>query len=280
MVRAVLLASVLGLMPAGSQAAERVDVALVLAVDVSESVDSSRFTLQMAGIAAAFEAPEVQGAVLAGSHHAMLIALVQWSNHPNLSIPWTLLTSPADVHAFAAQVRRLRRTEKGFTCMSVALRSIADKLLTQMPVPADRIVVDVSGDGAENCNPRETTDEVRDDLVSTGVTVNGLPILEGDEAETLEAWYRAHVIGGDGSFLVPAHGFEDFERAMHRKFVTEVSGMPGGGQDSVGTRLARHLSFAGYSPAAAIRTGAAASLPPDAGAESAAFGFGVARQAR
>lgn len=277
MLRAVLLASVLGLMPAGSQAAERVDVALVLAVDVSESVDSSRFTLQMAGIAAAFEAPEVQGAVLAGSHHAMLIALVQWSNHPNLSIPWTLLTSPADVHAFAAQVRRLRRTEKGFTCMSVALRSIADKLLTQMPVPADRIVVDVSGDGAENCNPRETTDEVRDDLVSTGVTVNGLPILEGDEAETLEAWYRAHVIGGDGSFLVPAHGFEDFEQAMHRKFVTEVSGMPGGGQDSVGTRLARHLSFAGYSPAAAIRTGAAASLPLDAGSESAAFGFGVAR---
>ncbi len=226
MLRAALLASILALRPAASPAAERVDVALVLAVDVSESVDSSRFTLQMAGIAAAFEAPEVQGAVLAGSHHAMLIALVQWSNHPSLSIPWTLLTSPADVHAFAAQVRRLRRTEKGFTCMSVALRSIADKLLTQIPVPADRIVVDVSGDGAENCNPRETTDEVRDDLVSTGVTVNGLPILEGDEAETLEAWYRAHVIGGDGSFLVPAHGFEDFEQAMHRKFVTEISAAP------------------------------------------------------
>jgi len=224
--RSALLAGILALHPAASPAAERVDVALVLAVDVSESVDSSRFTLQMAGIAAAFEAPEVQSAVLAGSHHAMLIALVQWSNHPNLSIPWTLLTSPADVHAFAAQVRRLQRTEKGFTCMSVALRSIADKLLTQIPVPADRIVVDVSGDGAENCNPRETTDEVRDDLVSTGVTVNGLPILEGDEAETLEAWYRAHVIGGDGSFLVPAHGFEDFERAMHRKFVTEISAAP------------------------------------------------------
>ena len=63
-------------------------------------------------------------------------------------------------------------------------------------------------------------------MVSTGVTVNGLPILEGDEAETLEAWYGAHVIGGDGSFLVPAHGFENFERAMHRKFVTEISAAP------------------------------------------------------
>ena len=87
-------------------------------------------------------------------------------------------------------------------------------------------MVDVSGDGAENCNPRETVDEVRDDLVANGATVNGLPILEGDEADTLEAWYRTHLIGGDGSFLVPALGFEDFERAMHRKFITEVSRLP------------------------------------------------------
>lgn len=238
MLRAALLSCALALLPAASRAAERVDVALVLAVDVSESVDSARFTLQMAGIAAAFEAPEVQGAVLAGPHRSMLIALVQWSNHPALSVPWTLLTSPADVRAFSAQVRRLRRTEKGFTCMSVALRSIADKLLTQMPVPADRVVVDVSGDGAENCNPRETVDEVRDDLVASGVTVNGLPVLEGEEAETLEAWYRAHVIGGDASFLVPAEGFEDFERAMRRKFITEVSGVPGGVPGSAGVRLA------------------------------------------
>ena len=225
MLRAALLA-LLALLPGPAQAAaERVDVALVLAVDVSESVDSARFTLQMAGIAAAFEAPEVQAAVLAGPRRSMLIALVQWSNRPALSVPWTLLTSTADVHAFAAQVRKLRRAEKGFTCMSVALRSIADKLLTQMPVPADRLVVDVSGDGRENCNPRETTDAVRDDLVAQGVTVNGLPILEGDEAETLEAWYRDHLIGGDNSFLVPAQGFEDFERAMRRKFVTEISGL-------------------------------------------------------
>lgn len=225
MLRAALLALLALLAGPAQAAAERVDVALVLAVDVSESVDSARFTLQMAGIAAAFEAPEVQAAVLAGPRRSMLVALVQWSNRPALSVPWTLLTSTADVHAFAAQVRKLRRAEKGFTCMSVALRSIADKLLTQMPVPADRLVVDVSGDGRENCNPRETTDAVRDDLVAQGVTVNGLPILEGDEAETLEAWYRDHLIGGDNSFLVPAQGFEDFERAMRRKFVTEISGL-------------------------------------------------------
>ncbi len=106
------------------------------------------------------------------------------------------------------------------------MRSVADKLLTQLPVPADRIVVDVSGDGQENCNPQETTDQVRDEFASTGVTINGLPILEGDEAATLEAWYQDHVIGGPNAFLVPAESFDDFDRAIRRKFVTEISSMP------------------------------------------------------
>ena len=205
---------------------EWVDLALALAVDVSESVDAARFTLQMQGIAAALESPEVQASVLSGPHQAMLIALVQWSNRPTLSVPWTLLTSGDDVRRFADRVRRVRRADKGFTCMSTALRSIADKIMTQLPVPAERMVVDVSGDGQDNCNRQETVDEVRDELVAAGIAVNGLPILEGKEAATLEDWYRDHVIGGPNSFLVPAMGFQDFERAMRRKFVTEISVAP------------------------------------------------------
>jgi len=208
--------------PASAQT-ERVDVALVLAIDVSGSVDAARFSLQMQGIAAAFESREVQDTILAGRHRAMLVALVQWSNRPTLSLPWTLLASSGDVRRFAARVRDLRRADSAFTCMSAALRSIADKLLTQLPVPADRLVVDVSGDGRDNCNPLETVDEVRDELAAASVTVNGLPILEGDEADTLTAWYRDHVIGGPNAFLIPAAGFADFERAMRRKFVTEIS---------------------------------------------------------
>lgn len=205
---------------------ERVDLALVLAVDVSESIDAVRFSLQMEGIAAALEAPEVQASMLSGPHRSMLIALVQWSNRPTLSMPWTLVTNGGDVRTFAGQVRRLRRADKGFTCMAVALRSIADKLLTQIPITPERLVVDVSGDGRDNCNSQETTDDIRDELASAGITVNGLPILEGTEASTLERWYRDHVIGGPNSFLVPAQGFADFERAMRRKFVTETSGLP------------------------------------------------------
>lgn len=208
--------------PAAAQT-ERVDLALVLAVDVSESVDAVRYSMQMQGIARALEDRAVQSGLLSGPNGAALVALVQWSNRPVLSIPWTLLTNEADLRRFTAEVRRSRRAGKGFTCMSLALRSIADKLVTQLPVPADRTVVDVSGDGRDNCNPRESVDEVRDDLAASGITVNGLPILEGDEAGTLEAWYRDHVIGGPGSFLVPAHGFGDFERAIRRKFAVEIS---------------------------------------------------------
>ena len=212
--------------PLAAAQAEQVDLALVMAVDVSESVDDARFTLQMDGIARALESREVQASVLAGPHQAMLLALVQWSNRPALSLPWTLLTSGADVQQFAARVRHLRRASNGFTCMSVALRSIADKLLTQLPVPAERMVVDVSGDGRDNCNPLETVDQVRDELAASGVTLNGLPILEGDEADTLEGWYRDHLIGGPNAFLVPAESFDDFDRAIRRKFVTEMSAAP------------------------------------------------------
>ena len=237
MPRLVLLCLLLA-MPAAPAAAqtERVDLALVLAVDVSESVDAARFTLQMDGIATALEAREVQASVLSGPHQSMLIALVQWSTRPALSLPWTLLTSAEDVQRFAARVRRLRRASNGFTCMSAALRSIADKLLTQLPVPADRSVVDVSGDGQENCNPPEIVDRVRDELAGAGVTVNGLPILEGDEAATLEGWYRDHLIGGPNAFLVPAESFDDFDRAIRRKFVTEISALPG--MRAAATRLA------------------------------------------
>ncbi len=223
------LAALLGVLaaPAAAQT-ERVDLALVLAVDVSQSVDAARYALQMNGLAVALEAREVQASILSGPHQSMLIALVQWSSRPALSLPWTLLTSAADVQHVAARIRRMRRASNGFTCMSATLRTIADKLLTQLPVPAERAVVDVSGDGRENCNPVETVDQIRDELAAGGVTVNGLPILEGDEAATLEAWYRDHLIGGPNAFLVPAESFDDFDRAIRRKFVTEISMLPGG----------------------------------------------------
>jgi hypothetical protein len=153
----------------------------------------------------------------------MEVTLVEWSTKSNVAIPWTLLSSRADIAQFAARVRNLPRNGDQFTCMSVALRQIADKLLAQMPVPADRTVIDVSGDGHDNCNPAKPVETVGADLAAMGAVVNGLPILEGDEATTLEAWYTNHVIAGAGAFVLPAAGFNDIANAMRHKFVTEIS---------------------------------------------------------
>jgi hypothetical protein len=219
---------VLGLLAAGPAMAqssvERVDVALVLAVDVSGSVDDDRFALQMEGIARAFEDREVQNTILSGQYGALLVTLVNWSQKPQIAVPWRVIASADDALAFAADVRRVPRRAEDFTCMSLMMQVVGDKVLPLMPLPADRTVIDVSGDGRDNCNPRTAVDSIRDGLVADRVTINGLPIKAGREAETIAPWYDQHVIGGAASFLLPANGYEDFGRAMRQKFIIEISG--------------------------------------------------------
>ena len=203
---------------------DHVDVALVLAVDVSGSVDDNRFSLQMEGIARAFEDREVQNTILSGQYGALLVTLVNWSQKPQIAVPWRVIASPGDAMAFAADVRRAPRRAEDFTCMSLMMQVVGEKVLPLMPIPADRTVVDVSGDGRDNCNPRTTVDNIRDGLVADRVTINGLPIKAGREAETIAPWYEQHVIGGAAAFLLPANGYEDFGRAIRQKFIIEISG--------------------------------------------------------
>jgi hypothetical protein len=205
---------------------EMVDTALVLAVDVSQSVNGERFSLQMEGIAKAFEDPDVQRAIFSGPHRAMFVTLVQWSDKALVSIPWTLVASPEDANAFAAALRKIDRRGAEFTCMSRALQLIEGKLLPFLPMPAMRTVIDVSSDGPDNCNTNPPVTALRDLLVAEGVIINGLPILEGKDAAMLPQWYKDHVIGGPSAFLVTAQGYGDFERAMRRKFLTEISAVP------------------------------------------------------
>lgn len=201
-----------------------VDTALVVSVDVSNSVDATRYRLQLEGIAKALEDDGVVEAILAGSRGSIMISLVMWADKPKISVPWTRISSKEDAAAVAQQVRRLPREGGEFTCMSGMMRMVADKVVTQIPAQAARIVVDVSGDGKDNCNREEPIDIVRDELVNSGVIINGLPILEGDDGPSLEGWYSEHVIGGPGAFVLPAKGFGDFERAIRQKFVNEISG--------------------------------------------------------
>lgn len=221
----VLLLSAAGL-AVTSQAQDdmpKVDAALILSVDVSSSVDNKRYQLQMEGIAAALEDDAVINTILGGANGAILISMVTWADKAKLSIPWTMVSNAEQAKALALAVRRLPQQEGSFTCAGRMARYIADKVVARMPAKAEKIVVDVSGDGPDNCNTGQLLDNARADLFGIGVTINGLPILEGKDAPTIEEWYKDNMIGGPGAFIVAAKGYEDFARAFRQKFVVEVS---------------------------------------------------------
>lgn len=204
---------------------DEVDTALVVSVDVSNSVDEHRYKLQMEGIASALEDKEVIEAILNGPQGGIAVTIITWADKPRIEVPWTRIKSREDAKAVADQVRKLPRHTGEFTCVSTMLRNVADKVVTQIPFKANRVVVDVSGDGTDNCNATEANGAVRDELVDSGVTINGLPILEGAEKDTLEDWYKTWVKGGVSGFVLPAQGFEDFGRAIRQKFVFEISSL-------------------------------------------------------
>ena len=215
-----------------------VDTALIVSVDVSNSVDDARYKLQMEGIAKALEDPGVIEAITGGSSGGILFSMVTWADKPAFVIPWIRIANKADALAAAQRVRKLPHQGGEFTCMTRMLRSANDKIVPQIPAKAARVVIDVSGDGPDNCNADEPIEKVRDELVANGVTINGLPILlDTPEAGALlpkavpggkpplEQWYRQHVMAGPGSFVLPALGYSDFERAIRQKFVIEMSGV-------------------------------------------------------
>lgn len=226
-VRPLLIAAVaallLGGQDTGAQSQRSVDTALILAIDVSNSVDARRYRLQIDGIADALEDRSVQAAILGGPRQAIAIGIVLWADRPRFSVPWVRIASTAEAMALAGRVRRLARQDGEFTCVAQMMRFVADKITPQIPMRATRVILDVSGDGRENCNPEIAPAGLRDELVTIGLTINGLPILEGSEATTLAGWYRENVIGGPGAFVLPAQGFEDFGRAFRQKFVMEIS---------------------------------------------------------
>lgn len=243
---AALFASALAFV---SRANDAADTALVIAVDVSQSVDEARYKMQMDGIAAAFEDKEVIASITGGANGQILITLVTWSDTATTAIPWTRIANTSDSLAVAAAIRALPPSTGEFTCMARMLATLQQVQLKQIPMAANRTVVDVSGDGIDNCDDTPATGIERDQIVAAGGAINGLPIIvkgENDEivgsgayrkpgydinnlspskdSTTLDAWYKKHVIGGRGAFIMEAKGYEDFGRAFRQKFVTEVSG--------------------------------------------------------
>jgi len=215
-VRFCLLVTALAL-PAGlAGAAERVANALVFAVDVSGSVNTERYELQRAGIAGIFADERVEQFLTDG----LAVVIMEWSDGNTVVVPWTILRTPGDALALARRIGETTRSPGFSTELSLAMLAAAD-LLDACPCEAATRIIDVSGDGPNN-GP-VSTPLARDQVVARGIRVNGLPIVTPFEPD-LAKWYDANVIGGAGAFLEVAIGFEDFARAMRRKFQLEIAG--------------------------------------------------------
>jgi Protein of unknown function (DUF1194) len=199
-----------------------VDLQLVLAVDASGSVDQHRFDLQKQGYASAFRNPRVLRAIrTAGSAGAIAVTMVQWTG-PRLQIqvvPWALVSDEASTNALAAAIEKApRQLFGGGTSISGAIDH-AMQLFPVSPYRGARRVIDISGDGSNNSGRLVTL--ARDDAVSAGVSINGLPILTIEPG--LDRYYADNVIGGPGAFMIAAENYETFADAILKKLITEIA---------------------------------------------------------
>jgi hypothetical protein len=197
-----------------------VDLALVLAVDVSASVDYGEYALMMGGLAAAFREADIHAAIGAGPRAAVAVAVLLWSEGQEVAVPWMRLDGALACAALADSLDAApRRPRAGATALGEALVA-ALALLARCPAPAGRSVIDVSGDGPSNRG--RPPGPVRDLGVAAGVTFNGLAVL--NEEPGLLVHYEAEVIGGDGAFVMPCADYADFSRAIGRKLLRELRG--------------------------------------------------------
>ena len=193
-------------------------LALALAVDVSASVTEDSYLLQHEGIARAFANPRLIEAII-GAPEGIEVLVLEWSDPDKITVTvdWQRVADRASAGAFAAAVRASRRSSNGLTAIGPALLAAAASF-DRLPEPAVRRVIDLSGDGMANFGLPPAA--ARDQIVASGITVNGLAILS--EEPWLADYYRSNVIGGPAAFVVTARTFGDFAGAMLRKLTQEI----------------------------------------------------------
>jgi len=225
------------LAPAGDRAsaAEGVDVALVLAADVSRSINDDEFALQRRGYAEAIVSPRLLDAIKSGLHAAIAVSFVEWAGEGEQKtvVDWTIVRDETDAANFAAKLASAPRSFLGRTAIGSAI-TYSSSLIGECACDADRRVIDVSGDGTSNQG--EAVTAARDAAVKAGLVINGLAIFNRRAAEMggylalhtnppggLLKYYRENVIGGPGAFALPIEGFDSFGEAMIHKLVSEIS---------------------------------------------------------
>lgn len=218
---AAVMALLAGLETSRAQSGEEVDLALVLAIDCSFSVDSVEFRLQMEGLGRAFLNPAIQKAIRSGTRQKIAVTAIQWSDIDNqmVIIPWTIVAGDADANELGITMTRMpRRLAEGGTAIGNALLFSAS-LFAAAPV-AERRVIDISSDGRNNMGP--PVNAARDEIVARGITINALPIL--NEWPTLDIYFENQVAGGRDHFVLPANDYEAYGEAIFRKLLREITG--------------------------------------------------------
>ncbi len=221
----------------------RVDLLLVLAVDVSRSISDEKFALERRGYAEAFLDPRVIRAITSGPEGRIAVAVVEWAgaDEQRVVVDWTPVFDAGSARAFGAAYRAAPRAFSGRTAVGSAI-AFSAALLARGPFAAERRVIDVSGDGTSNqgLDPRTAREAATRDGATT---INGIVILTDPTdlpsyllAHTnppggLAAYYRETVIAGAGAFVLTAESFAAFGQALAAKLVREIAGLDAPGKD-------------------------------------------------
>jgi hypothetical protein len=227
-----LVAAFLLLVLPAARAAEPVDVTLVLVTDVSRSIDDSEFVLEKTGYADAFTDPRVLAAIKGGAIGAIAVSYLEFAGEEQVKtvLDWTVIRDEASGRAFAARLRAAPRSFYGRTAISAGIERAAG-MLAESGFEAQRRVIDVCGDGTNNSGPDIIP--TRAAALAAGITINGLAIINDHPVNMsfahtqppggLAKYYRDHVAGGPGSFVLEIHDFHSFGAAMIRKLVDEIA---------------------------------------------------------
>ena len=216
-----------------------VDLELVLAVDVSGSIDAEEARRQREGYVAAIADEAVARAIQANFHRRIAVLYLEWASadYQRVALDWALIEDDASAKAFAGRLAAAPPRTARWTSISAAIDA-AVPLFEGNGYAGDRRVIDVSGDGPNNRG--RSVLAARDEAVARGIVINGLPILDDRTQPAglptpvemdLDLYYSDHVIGGPGSFVVPAKDFTDFRLAILNKLIREIAGPPPAARD-------------------------------------------------
>lgn len=227
--RSALVGSLAAMATATAARAETpVDLQLVLAVDVSRSIDDVEAELQRRGYVEALTNDRVIDAILSGEHRRIALCYTEWAgtHYQIVVIDWSVIDSAAGARRFADKLAEAPRESQSWTAIGAALVHAGQRFEGSGFVSRRR-VIDISGDGRTNDGP--PAEIVRDRLVSQGIVINGLPVMMnrtnfGRPPDlTLDRYYEENVIGGPGAFVIVADNFDHFSRAVRTKLVREIS---------------------------------------------------------